>query len=381
MAEAIDNNILERYGPYLDVVDGSNDVLVDKWVLRIDRCGGNIMTKMFLASSRSRGDLQDLIEVSGSWEAAKVAIKGRRQYKDDAKASMELRYITRGEQEKMVDYVDRFKKLLDIAYPDTLNDNWAKLAMGWLCHGSNIPKKDQTKICRQHGSDLKNFLEQFKKLEVDEDANLDQYYSLYGDKRDRYRDSPFQNNVNIARDVHDGIPWSDQHPTPMLAQKFSREKELREIGRNRRMFDDIDRRDKVKEEQLTKDNERETRTCFYCGNIGHLRQDCRMLGNRNRGNSYRGNSNRGNSNRGNSNRGNYKNTRGNYNSRGNNNNIGNYNNRVNISARGNSYGRGNNDRGNYYNNNGRSNYNNYNGDYNNESNNRYNSYNRNPNMS
>ena len=36
----IDNNILEKYGPYLDLVDGSNDVLVDKWVERIDTSGG-----------------------------------------------------------------------------------------------------------------------------------------------------------------------------------------------------------------------------------------------------------------------------------------------------------------------------------------------------
>ena len=126
------------------------------------------------------------------------------------------------------------------------------------------------------------------------------------------------------------------------------------------MFDDIDRRDKVKEEQLIRNNDRETRICFHCGNIGHLRRDCRMLA--------IGNSNRGN-----------------YNNIGNHNNGVNYNYRGNNSIRGNNYGKGNNNRGNYYNNNGRTNYNNFNGDYNNECNNYKNnnrgSYNRNPNMS
>ena len=55
------------------------------------------MTKLFLVSSKSRGDLQDLIEIYESWEAAKDSIKGRRRYKDDEKVSIELRYITRGE--------------------------------------------------------------------------------------------------------------------------------------------------------------------------------------------------------------------------------------------------------------------------------------------
>ena len=69
-SDTIYNNILDRYSSYLDVLDGSNEVLVDTWLDRIDRGGGNGMTKKFLASSKSRGELQRVIETADGWEAA-----------------------------------------------------------------------------------------------------------------------------------------------------------------------------------------------------------------------------------------------------------------------------------------------------------------------
>ena len=75
MANIVENSIVNLYNNYLDMVDGSNEALLETWLERINLSEVMIQPNGFLALSKSRGSLKSKIDKSTDWDTAQKHIK------------------------------------------------------------------------------------------------------------------------------------------------------------------------------------------------------------------------------------------------------------------------------------------------------------------
>ena len=210
MANIVENSIIKLYNNYLDVVDGSNDALLEAWLERIKVCGGNDATKRFLAASKSRGSLQIKIERSTDWETAQKHIKSFMKYNDRDRACIGLREIKIESGESLRDYVDRFEMLMRVAYEQNPSEPWQRIPIGWAADGSGLSTEIIVKIVNNCKGVYKDFMVALAKQENDKNQSERDYIAKYG-SRVKYPTqenfyNPFQRNT-LQREGHEGIPW------------------------------------------------------------------------------------------------------------------------------------------------------------------------------